>query len=844
MKSERNQVLSPAGQERSGSPGWAIPTLLACLLATGCSKPPAVAPDTPQARPRERILLKEGWRFAATDPGAEAEGPTFDDSGWMTVQVPHTWGRARQRAGWYRLHFPIAAADLADGRRVYLSFEGVSVYADVFVNGGHLGQHRGAFTRFTVDATPHLVVGDNVLAVKANNDPATTTDSLPSPLSKQLYYLYGGIYRKAWLLKTPGVHVDPLDLGASGVYLTPTEVSADSAKLEVRTLLRNGGSKEAQVEVRNRLLDAEGREVARFSGETRVAGGGTGEVRVSQLVAKPRLWAPGSPYLYTVSSTVLVEGRETDEVRERTGFRSFVYDGKDFRLNGRPILLRGVGKHQESAERLSALTDEDLRADFALLEDLGVNFVRLAHYPHAPLAYDLADEKGILVWAENGHSNPRKIVGETGVRITREMIRQNYNHPGIVMWSVGNENGFIQVPRYAAAARQEDPNRPITYATNIGRPSDPLRGLDFVARNLYQGWYDGRPWDFEDPALAWRFIAETGGGEVITHHTDYAELRHEVDVFEPEEYRQALEEVHDQVVFKDHPSDIPMFATWILREFAISKFKGRNTKGLVSATGFKKDAWYLYRTFLRPDLPQIHIASKTYFVRSGRPDNGIKAYSNAARLTLTVNGVSVGSKRNGEYRHLNERVINNVFYWPVTLQEGRNEVVVSDGSVADQTILYSGQTPPVDSPADSLVRRLKSSNAESPAWFIDAPVQDRWPFYHPVDGSADNTFGVLPDEVRGASWISTARLSDRSTQTSLSFEVTAAATVYAMGSEAPALDRVLRGAGFTPTGTRGFWWNHDLQRVAYRLWARPTRAGEVIRVPAVTADYVLMFKKS
>ena len=115
---------------------------------------------------------------------------------------------------------------------------------------------------------------------------------------------------------------------------------------------------------------------------------------------------------------------------ERIGFRDFRFDGQAASSStAQPILLRGVGKHQETESHLAAVTDDELREDFARLKDLGVNFVRLAHYPHAQLEYDLADELGMLVWAENGHSNPRKVDRATGDTITREMVRQNYNHP-------------------------------------------------------------------------------------------------------------------------------------------------------------------------------------------------------------------------------------------------------------------------------------------------------------------------------------------------------------------------------------------------------------------------------
>lgn len=821
---------------------WAA--LLAVSLFSCGREAPKPTPRVPAEAVRARVLLVGPWRFQASNELAGAENRTFDDSTWENVTVPHTWGEKPFRSSWYRTHVTLADEDRA--KRLYLSFEGVATFAEVFVNGVSIGGHRGAFTRFTLDATEQLVLGDNVIAVRVTNDPRDTAESLPSGRGKQLYHLYGGIYRKVWLVKTSPHHIDPLDHGASGVYVTPSEVTPTSAKLAVKTLVRNSSAATALVQVTSRLLDRDGHEVVALSGKATVRSHSSVPITAEAKVPRPHLWGPDDPYLYVLRTEVSKDGVLQDVVEERTGFRDFRSAFGGFTLNGKPILLRGVGKHQETEDHQSAVSDAELREDFEGLVDLGVNMVRLAHYPHAPLEYDLADEKGILVWAENGHSNEVK-VGDVGDVITREMVRQNMNHPSIVMWSVGNETGFIRVNRFAAIVKEEDPTRIVAYASNIGaRGKVRYPDLDLIAHNTYRGWYHLEPWDFEDAALSMRTISESGGGEVITNHTDYGRPFKVVDQFEPEEYRQRLAEIHCQVVFRDHPREVPMYLVWIYRDFAIDKYKdARNTKGLVTYAGFKKDAYYLFRSFLRPDQPLVHLTSKTYFLRRGNPVNGVKAYSNSPALTLTVNGGSEGVKRNGEYRHENGRPIANVFHWHCALRKGRNELVVRDDAGHQDTavVYYDGPSNQPAWPDSGLVRRLRSSNPGSPATYVDKPIEEQWPFYDEFDGSADNTFDRLPDEVRGARFVSTHRLSKPEMRTEISFEVAAAADVYLMATAGGPPPQTWLRAGFGDTGVTGVWRDNGLRRVAFRLLKKQVRAGERLVVPGATLDYVILVKE-
>jgi beta-galactosidase len=813
---------------------------------------------TPQPAPRARAPLVGPWRFIGSDTLTGCERPDFDDRAWREVRLPHTWAKRDPRPhshAWYRMRFTVPWRD--PGQRLYLQFEGVATVADVYVNGRHLGQHRGAFTRFVFDATDAVRTdGENVLAVRVNNALRDTPDCLPSGASaRQLYNIHGGIYRPVWLLRTAATHVDPTDHAAPGVFFVPGHSSRAHADFSLRVSARNSENAPRPVEVRSYLCDHERRVVSAQRAQAALDPRAQREIALAGAVDQPRLWSPTDPYLYELNVELWQSSGLVDRVTQRVGFRELRLRDGQFVLNGEPILLRGVGKHQENERVLSALSDVDIEDDFAALHDLGVNMVRLAHYPHADLAYDLADRYGILVWAENGNSNPAES-SDTGDAITREMVRQNFNHPSIVIWAVGNESDYLGVGRYAAIVRADDSSRLITYAADAadsGLKPKARRALDFVARNVYAGWYKEEPSNFQVQATAARFVSETGGGEVISHHSNYGREQKTVDVLETEEYRQLMAESQFQLVFRSQPQNVPMYLLWVLRDFTVPsmrKYKGTNTKGLLTRDGFRKDVYHLYRSFLRPGAPTVHIASETYFVRRGIAANFLKAYSSSRRLTLTVNGTVVAAKDNGAYRHADGTRVDNVFFWREPLQPGHNVVrVLDDAGHSDTATFYywlprSRGTMPPDKGA--LIRNLRSSNPENYAYFIDAPVHEQWPFYYDFNGTADNTFATLPPALRDARWLAMRRVSKPENRTEVTFTIAPGSPGVDVGLLISADEPVPQAwvsAGFSDIGLSGEWRDNDLRRKPFRVLGRSFAAGQLVSIAPATLDYVVVLKE-
>ena len=852
--------------------------LLMCLLTLALSS--ARAFDLTAKPPRDSTLLTT-WEFVEdTETNATTMRPPTT-AGWKQIDVPHVFrqsGLPDNTAGWYRQTIILTEAD--QNRLVYLVLEGAATVKDVFVNGQFIGRHKGAFSASAFDLTPALNIGENnTVAVRVSNRDNEVQNCFAR---STLYYVNGGMFRKAWLVKTSKVHVFP-EMGSSGVYLTPCNITQVSAELSARTVVRNSLSASAEVVVRHFVTDPGNTACAEFETKHTIPAGETATIKAAGKVDHPKLWDIGQPNLYAVRTEISVGGQVTDEVTEHVGLRTIAIKDNRFYLNGREVQFRGVNKHAQNEYVWNAVSDEDLRLEWQWMADMGVNMVRLPHYPHSHLEYDIADERGIAVWAENGYAgqlwkeagNEEKSVTPDGERLTREMVRQNWNHPSILFWSAGNETVLDVVSHYAAVIRQEgDSTRLITYAATADqKPAH----CDFVAYNTYDGWYASGPYTDFTKSPHNDMVSETGSGDWITHHVPYGTIEFTVDKYEPEEYSEMFTEYRLQTVCRNEVENHPMFLWWNFREFYNLKFKNdRNTKGLLTLAGTAKDAAFLFQSFYNPAKPVLHLCGRYHFLRAFAPENGIKAYSNLRELQMTLNGVVQEKIKNGSYRIPDSEMkkndgtivpvpgipVANVFFWKTPLKPGRNVVEVSDGQGhSDHMIIYQKSAEAPDPAA--VVQDLRSSNAENPVCFIDRPAESQGPVYTDVDGSSDNTFDVLPREVEGAGWIATRRTSNPKLKTDLEFRINPSAkgaTVFvlfstgvyptvtlkqpdaAIASAAEAFRESLVSAGFSASSTKAVWRDQMLIRTCAELWSRDAAPGEKLKLAGQTLDYVVMVR--
>jgi beta-galactosidase len=399
----------------------------------------------PPAGSRTNINLDLGWRFLRQDTNG-AQNILFDDSSWTALDLPHTWNNLDGQdggnnyyrgVGWYRLHFTPDNSWM--NRRLFLKFDGANIVSDVYVNGNFVGEHQGGFGTFVYDVTTNLNLGaDNVIAVEVNN---AVNTNVP-PLSADFTF-FGGIYRDVSLLVTDPVHISPLDYGSPGVYLKPTNVSSNSANLQVTSLVSNATPATVMATVRTVITDETSNIVTVLTNVISLPPASLSNVVSSTVIAKPHLWnGLADPYLYRAYVELYNDTNLTDLVSQPLGFRFFSIDPTNgFFLNGQYYDLHGVSMHQDWQNYGWALNNAQRETNFALLKELGATTLRMCHYEHSEYEYELADEAGIILWSES------PVINNVGVGTAfltnaeqqlREMIRQRYNHPSVICWGVFN----------------------------------------------------------------------------------------------------------------------------------------------------------------------------------------------------------------------------------------------------------------------------------------------------------------------------------------------------------------------------------------------------------------------
>ena len=640
-----------------------------------------------QAQQRVVYTINDGWKFTKGSP-FEAQLTGCDDSSWETVNIPHTWNDKDaddETPGfyrgpvWYRKQLFIDKSQ--EGRQAVIYFEGANQEVRFYLNGQFVGEHKGGYTRFCFDITPHLRYGqENLFAIYVNN---VYNPNIP-PLSADFTF-FGGIYRDVYLQFMNPVHIATNDYASSGVYIRTPEVNNSAASVEITTLLTNDMPQATEIRVENIICDADGKEVKKTQAEVKLAAGETKtDISKKIKIDSPRLWDIDDPYRYMVYTRILDKRKGTllDEVVNPLGLRWFKFDSeKGFFLNGKGRKLIGTARHQDYFQKGNALRDELHVQDVLLLKEMGGNYLRVSHYPQDPVIMEMCDKLGIVTSVEipvvNAVTETEEFL-HNSVEMAKEMVRQDFNRPSVMIWGYMNEI-FLRRPytegkqledyyRFTekvaraleATIREEDPSRYTMMAYhNMPQYYEDahLTEIPMIQGwNLYQGWYEPDINEFQR-LLDRAHKAYKGKVLMVTEYGPGVDPR--VHSYQPERFDFSQE--YGLVYHKHYLNEMmkrPFIAgssLWNLNDFysesRVDAVPHVNNKGVVGLNREKKDVYWFYKTALSR-RPILVIGNREWKSRGGVVNTAQKeciqsvpVFSNAEEVELFVNNKSLGKKK-------------------------------------------------------------------------------------------------------------------------------------------------------------------------------------------------------
>ena len=595
---------------------------------------------------REITKINNDWYFKK-DIG-EIPGEIPNDAEKITL--PHTWNAEDGTDGgndYFRgkclYARRLSLSELPRNEKYYIEFEGVNSVAEVYLNGVKIKEHKGGYSTFRAELND--LRSENIIAVLVDN---SHNDEVYPMMAD--FTFYGGIYRDVSVISLHGSHFELDCYGAPGIKVTPHVSSENSAEVDVEVYV---SAEHEGLKIKYLVSDAEGVLVASDESENN---------RLTFSVPSAHLWqGREDPYLYTAAAELLFDGKIIDRVSTRFGIRSFHVDSEHgFFLNGRPYPLHGVSRHQDREGVGNALLPEHHKKDMELINEVGANAIRLAHYQHSQYFYDLCDEYGMIVWAEipyiSRHVND---ADENSLSQLKELILQNYNHPSICFWGLSNEitmsasDGRDLIDNHEKLqklAKSLDPTRltGIAAVSMCDTGHKYLKIPDVVGYNHYFGWYGGKASDngawfdafhSEHPNIP--ICVTEYGCEALDWHTDAPKQG---------DYTEEYQAYYHEELIKQLFSRSYIFATFVWNMFDFGADArgeggedGMNHKGLVTFDRkYKKDAFYAYKANLSDD-PFVHISGKRFRERPGE-ETTVTVYSNCHEVELFRNGISLGKK--------------------------------------------------------------------------------------------------------------------------------------------------------------------------------------------------------
>lgn len=696
--------------------GFIICVFLLCVQFTFFSQ----ASTTEPSKGELRLPFNQNWEYLQENH--EAATDALSSKAWVSIHIPHTWNATdtmdsapgyRRSASWYKKSLTSPKNNKELVTKIY--FEGANYETQVYVNGQIVGEHIGGYIGFEFTISDYLKeTGDNEILVRVSN--RYNPNIIPS--QKSDFFLYGGITRDVWIKHLPKNHIEY-------VAITTPEVNANSATTTIKVNIHSDQASNEYTIVAT-LISPQGEHVHQTKMTTTLdKGENTIEVDLPTL-RKPILWSTDTPNLYQVRVDMLSNNEIIHSASETIGYRWFeMKPHQGFFLNGEPLLIRGTHRHEEHAGVGAAMSNQQHRLDMQMIKDMGANFVRLGHYPQDPEIYKAANELGLLIWDElpwcRGGKGGDEWEKNTEHQL-RAMIKQNYNHPSIIFWSLGNEIYWEE--DFPGGGATELINPYLQKLQDITKKMDPQRltsirkyypGSDIVdsfSPSIWAGWYGGAYNQYEEALRKAHTTYPTflhmeyGGSSHVGRHTETP-----ITASGLVDAQVSVEEAVNQAIVKSVAKDtdwnesyiVDLFdwhlnvsenlegfagnAQWAFKDFGTplrpeNPIPYMNQKGLVDREGNFKDAYWVFASYWKKE-PFCKIESETWTHRNGpKAGREVTVYCNTQSAELFHDGISLGKKDKQK-----GVVPAGGLVWQVSFKNGQNALRVigynNNNSVAE-----------------------------------------------------------------------------------------------------------------------------------------------------------------
>ena len=684
--------------------------VFAAAALTTLAAPAAVPATAADARVTQDF--DANWLFSRGDfPSAMMRA--FDDGVWRRVNVPHDWsiegpfgadygsgnGYAPGGIGWYRKYFKMDSNQ--KDRSVAIEFDGVYDWSEVWVNGQFAGARPYGFSSFQFDVTPFIKFGadDNLIAVRVDH----------SRFADSRYYTGSGIYRNVRLLFT-----DKLRIAHWGTCVTTPKIKSDAAVVRVETTVENNYAGKRNFSLESDIVAPGGEIVASLTTAKSAAGNSIQTLAQEMKILKPELWSPESPSLYTLKSRVKSGGAVVDEMETPFGIRTATFDAdRGFLLNGVPTKLKGVCLHHDAGPLGAAVPEQVLERRLRLLKEIGVNAIRTSHNPPDPELLDLCDRLGFVVMDEafdeftpmknkwvtgrnNGvptHFGYGEMFAQWSVTDIQDMIRRDRNHPGIVLWSIGNEVDYANDP-FSDPALGEDYHPEYPPAKNLLNCARPLVAAVHAL-------------DRTRPVTAALANIKMSDAVNLPELLDAAGYN-----YQESNYAADHQKFPKRIIYGSENGH--QYGAWLAvrtNNFISGQFlwtgidylgearewpNRASGSGLLDLCGFKKPLGW-FRQSLWSDKPMVYLCVSTGEGRRRNfageeswncPSNSIQTvlcFANCPEVALSLNGKIIGTKKSSE-------AVNGILSWRVPFEPGTLKAVgrANGRDVCDYTLKTAG----------------------------------------------------------------------------------------------------------------------------------------------------------